>query len=101
MQFRDGPINLASEGLPLRTVNFPHVIPITLAKRTPKIGKVFADLGPVASKPSDNCGARWRRKFPQGLGKSLTNTLTWSMTILSLRGTSPAGLQLRRQFRKS
>jgi hypothetical protein len=101
MQFRDGPINLAGEGFPLRTMNFPRVLPITLAKRTPKIGKVFADLGPVASKTSDDGGARGRREFPQRFGKSLTNTLTCSMTILPLRVTSPAGSQLRRQFRKS
>jgi hypothetical protein len=64
MQFRDGRINLSGEGLPLRAVNFPHVLLMTLAKRTPEIWKVFADLSPVASKPSDNCGARWRREFP-------------------------------------
>src|SRR5271157_894232 len=101
MQFRDGPINLGGKGRPLRTVHFSRVLPITLAKRTPEIGKVFTDLSPVASNTSYDGGARGRREFPQRLGKSLTNTLTWSMTILSLRGTSPAGLHLRRQFRKS
>jgi hypothetical protein len=64
IQFRYGPINLAGEGLPLRTVNFPHVLLMTLAKRTPEIRKIFADLGPVASKTSDDGGARGRREFP-------------------------------------
>jgi hypothetical protein len=64
MQFHGGLINLACEGLPLRTVNLPHVLPITLAKSTPEIKKVFADLGTVAGKPSDDCGARRRGDSP-------------------------------------
>jgi hypothetical protein len=94
-------MNLGGEGLPIRMVHISDVLPVTLAKSTPEIGKGFANLAKVASKPPDDVGARGRRKFSQRFNKSLTNTLIYSTPILLPSGTSPAYLQLRRQLRKS
>src|SRR5262249_29220771 len=94
MQFHDGLINLACEGLPLCSVNLPDVLPITLAKSMPEIREVFANPCPVATEPSDHFCARWRREFSQRFSERLTNAFTYSLAGLPLRDTSPAGSQL-------
>jgi hypothetical protein len=57
VQFRDDAVNLGRGGPALRTMNFPSVLHVARVKSAPEIREVFADLGPVAGKSSDEFGA--------------------------------------------